>query len=268
MSITTTRLTNGPNGVSWKPIPKTGAAQLVEIREKVQEILVPFMCEAEDAKPRAMQEADFRQADRRRTTRLRRASGMAQGCSRGYRGLLASACRPFARRGCGSLAGDWRPAASLAFLSLRLPVLDPFEHPDAQRRFRLMKNAKESQHALDFPWEKWTVFLHPEQREWVESETIRGLRASPVLRAPARPSWPCTGLLTWRVQNPDARVLLTTFSDTLANALQTKLKRLLGNEPRFAERIDVHSLRCHRPPALQVSRRERPRSPAAKSSSN
>jgi superfamily I DNA/RNA helicase len=42
--------------------------------------------------------------------------------------------------------------------------------------------------------------------------------------------------------HPDARVLLTTFSDTLANALQTKLKRLLGNEPRLAERIDVHSL--------------------------
>jgi hypothetical protein len=40
----------------------------------------------------------------------------------------------------------------------------------------------------------------------------------------------------------DARVLLTTFSDTLANALQTKLTRLLGNEPRLGERIDVHSL--------------------------
>ena len=33
-----------------------------------------------------------------------------------------------------------------------------------------------------------------------------------------------------------------SFSDTLANALQTKLRRLLGNEPRLAERIDVHSL--------------------------
>jgi superfamily I DNA/RNA helicase len=42
--------------------------------------------------------------------------------------------------------------------------------------------------------------------------------------------------------HPDARVLLTTFSDTLANALRTKLKRLLGNEPRLGERIDVHSL--------------------------
>jgi hypothetical protein len=37
-------------------------------------------------------------------------------------------------------------------------------------------------------------------------------------------------------------VLLTTFSDTLASALHTKLTRLLGNEPRLAERIDVYSL--------------------------
>src|SRR4029078_8826686 len=43
-------------------------------------------------------------------------------------------------------------------------------------------------------------------------------------------------------ENPDARVLLTTFSDTLASALQTKLKRLLSSEPRLAERIDVHSI--------------------------
>ena len=31
-------------------------------------------------------------------------------------------------------------------------------------------------------------------------------------------------------------------SDTLANALRTKLKRLVSNEPRLAERIDVHAI--------------------------
>ena len=52
----------------------------------------------------------------------------------------------------------------------------------------------------------------------------------------------CTGPPIWPARNPDARVLLTTFSDTLANALHTKLKRLLSSEPRLAERIDVYSL--------------------------
>ena len=50
---------------------------------------------------------------------------------------------------------------------------DPFEHPDAQRRFRLMTNVEELERALDFPWEKWAVFLHPAQREIVEKELRR-----------------------------------------------------------------------------------------------
>jgi AAA domain len=125
-----------------------------------------------------------------------------------------------------------------------LPVVvagNPFDHPDAQRRFRVMANVEELERALDFPWEKWTVFLHPEQRQLVERDYA----------GPARVSGSAgTGKTIVALHraahlarvNPDARVLLTTFSDTLANALQTKLRRLLGNEPRLAERIDVHSL--------------------------
>ena len=45
-----------------------------------------------------------------------------------------------------------------------------FEHPDARRRFRLISNLEELERALDYPWEKWTVFLHPAQRELVERE--------------------------------------------------------------------------------------------------
>ena len=120
-------------------------------------------------------------------------------------------------------------------------ALNPFDHPDAQRRFRVMTNVEELQRALDFPWEKWTVFLHPEQRQWVER----------AYAGPARVSGSAgTGKTIVALHRAahqarthlDARVLLTTFSDTLANALQTKLKRLLGNEPRLAERIDVYSL--------------------------
>ena len=118
---------------------------------------------------------------------------------------------------------------------------NPFEHPDAQRRFRVMGNVEELQRAFDFPWEKWTVFLHPEQRQWVERDYA----------GPARISGSAgTGKTIVALhravhlarKNPNARVLLTTFSDTLANALQTKLVRLLSNEPRLAERIDVYSL--------------------------
>lgn len=121
------------------------------------------------------------------------------------------------------------------------PIQEAFEHRDAQRRFRLIENRAELEQALAFPWDKWTTFLHPAQREIVErrfsgparvsgsagtGKTIVALhRAVHVARA-----------------NPEARVLLATFSDSLAHALRTKLRRLIGNEPRLGERIDVDSL--------------------------
>lgn len=117
----------------------------------------------------------------------------------------------------------------------------PFDHPDAQRRFRVMTNVEELERAIDFPWERWTVFLHPEQREWVERD----------YSGPARVTGSAgTGKTIVALHravhlarlHPDARVLLATFSDSLASALRTRLRRLVGNEPRMAERIDVGSL--------------------------
>jgi len=133
-----------------------------------------------------------------------------------------------------------RPAREAQPLELPAPV-SPFEHPDARRRFRLITNATELERALDYPWEKWTVFLHPAQLQIVER----------LYTGPARVSGSAgTGKTIVAIhraahlarQHPDARVLLTTFSDTLAHALRTMLRRLLGNEPRLAERIDVYSL--------------------------
>ena len=40
----------------------------------------------------------------------------------------------------------------------------------------------------------------------------------------------------------EALTNVTTFSDILANALRAKLKRLISNEPRLAERLEVHSI--------------------------
>jgi hypothetical protein len=53
---------------------------------------------------------------------------------------------------------------------VQLSINDPFEHPDAQCRFRVMWDADEPTRALEFPGEKWTIFLHPTQREIVEKE--------------------------------------------------------------------------------------------------
>ena len=42
--------------------------------------------------------------------------------------------------------------------------------------------------------------------------------------------------------HPDARVLLTTFSDTLANGLRIRLRRLISHEPCLGERLEVHAI--------------------------
>ena len=42
---------------------------------------------------------------------------------------------------------------------------NPFDHPDAQRRFRLMADVEELAAALDYPWEKGTVGLRHATRQ-------------------------------------------------------------------------------------------------------
>ena len=223
--------------------PQTGAAQLVEIRETVKEIVVPVYVHAEIVlapKPAVAINPLF--ADRSDDELL------GYGVPSEWLGDVKLATEDTLL----ALADHLPAEAAEALLELatggkpRTPqptvaATSPFDHPDAQRRFRVMTNVEELQRALDFPWEKWTVFLHPEQRQWVERDYT----------GPARISGSAgTGKTIVALHraahlartHPDARVLLTTFSDTLANALQTKLKRLLGSEPRLAERIDVHSL--------------------------
>ena len=103
---------------------------------------------------------------------------------------------------------------------------DPFQHPDAQRRFRVMSDADELARALEYPWDKWTVFLHPAQRRLVERDYSGAARVS------GSAGTGKTVVVLHRAvhlaqQNEDARVLLATFSDTLANALRGSLYRLI-----------------------------------------
>ena len=121
------------------------------------------------------------------------------------------------------------------------PTTNPFDHPDAQRRFRLMTNVEELQRALDYPWEKWAVFLHPAQRQVVEKDYNGPFRVAGTAGTGKTVVAMHRAVFLARA-NPDARVLLTTFSDTLADALRTKLKRLIYNEPRLAEQVEVSAI--------------------------
>lgn len=220
--------------------PTTGAAQFVEVRETVKEIFVPKYVEVDQPtppKPKLFASladdellgygvplewlADVREADE--DTLLDLADHLP---SEAAEALLELA-----------VGGKPEVAAPVA------PDADPFAHPDAQRRFRVMNDVEELERALEYPWDKWTVFLHPAQREWVERD----------YSGPARVSGSAgTGKTIVALHravflaraNPDARVLLTTFSDTLANALRTRLRRLISNQPRLAERLEVQSIQA------------------------
>ena len=218
--------------------PKTGAAQLVEVRETVQEITIPKYVEVERQAP--PKPALF--------------AGMADDELLNYgvppewmddvRGANEDTILQLADHLPGEAAEALVELATGGTPKVREPVAadnNPFEHPDAQRRFRVMTNVEELQRALDFPWEKWTVFLHPAQRDLVERS----------YGGPARVSGSAgTGKTIVALhravflarKHGDARVLLTTFSNTLADALRANLRRLAGNEPRVFERIEIHSV--------------------------
>ena len=216
--------------------PNTGAAQLVEIREVVRDIEVPRYVTAEPAASPVF-------------------SGVAddQLLDYGVPAEWLDDVKEVTDEDALLEVADHLPAeAAEALLALATgttperparvaPDGDPFAHPDAQRRFRVMTNQEELQRALEYPWEKWTVFLHPAQRQVVE----RSFRGAARVSGSAGTGKTIVALhraVHLARAQPDARVLLTTFSTALADALRTRLMRLIANEPKIAERLEVGSM--------------------------
>ena len=222
--------------------PKTGAAQFVEIRERIEDIVVTCYVEPEvkqliktESKRALFAETPddellsygvpldwigpVREADE--DTLLNLTEHLPREASEALLELATG--------------GKPKPAVTLT------PGADPFEHPDAQRRFRVMTDVEELRQALDYPWDKWIIFLHPAQRQLIERQ----------YSGPARVSGSAgTGKTIVALhravylarKSEDSRVLLATFSETLANSLHDRLRRLLAGEPRLVERIEVGAL--------------------------
>ncbi len=241
--------------------PKTGAAQLVEVRETVREITVPRVVEVvPETQPKPLLFADIgddallgygvpgewlndvRAADEDSVLDL--AEHLP---AEAAEALLVLAVGGTPQMAQASSAPPSFQAPDLPMVAEApaeyggTPSPDPFEHPDAQRRFRVMHDVAELERALSYPWEKWAVFLHPAQRQVVEKD----------FAGPARVFGTAgTGKTIVAVHraarlarvNPDARILLTTFSDTLADTLRTRLTRLIHNQPRLAERVEVEAI--------------------------
>ena len=218
--------------------PTTGAAQLVEVRERVEEIVVPKY--VGDNKPTQQKPKLFAKYGDEQL--------LAYGVPQEWLADVKTADEDLLLELADHLPGE----AAEALLELAtggtpaLPEVankgtDPFQHPDAQRRFRVMSDMDELARALEYPWDKWTVFLHPAQQQLVERHYNGAARVS------GSAGTGKTVVALHRAvylahKDEDARVLLSTFSDTLANALRGNLYRLIWNTPKLGERIDVAAM--------------------------
>jgi superfamily I DNA/RNA helicase len=212
--------------------PKTGAAQLVEIRERVQEITVPRYVEEERVV-----------AKRKALPNISEGTLLSYGVPEEWLGEVLDASEDELLEIAGHLPAEAAEALLNLATGIRPPIpqpiaagTNPFEHPDAMRRFRVMNNTEELALALDYPWERWAVFLHPEQKDFNGPARVSGTAGTgKTIVALHRAAHLAR-------KHRDARVLLTTFSVPLANALRAKLRLLLTNEPRLGERIEVYAM--------------------------
>jgi hypothetical protein len=214
--------------------PTTGAAQLVELPERVERVFAPAAASAEPA-PKAPLFAGI--ADE---TLLRYGvpAEWLDAVRRADEDTLFDVVERLPQEAAEALLE--LATGATPEIPVRTPVeADPFTHPDAQRRFRVLTNVEELERALDYPWDRWAVFLHPAQRRLIERD----------YHGPARVSGSAgTGktivalhrAVALARRHPDSRVLLTTFSKALANALRLRLRTLTDNEPQIANRVAVH----------------------------
>lgn len=216
--------------------PKTGAAQLVEIRETVQEIFVPVYVQ---------QEEGYVETPKKLFSSVSTEILLSYGVPEEWLQDVQNATDQSIFKLIDHLPSEAGEAllelATGGIPTMSRPVAvgtNPYTHPDALRRFRVMSDVQELERALEFPWDKWSIFLHPSQRQFVEGN----------FNGPARVSGSAgTGKTIVALHRavflakkyPSERILLTTFSSVLAKNLKEKLKRLISNEPRLAEQIEV-----------------------------
>ncbi|WP_428924721.1 3'-5' exonuclease [Marinibacterium sp. SX1] len=212
--------------------PKTGAIQIVEARETVEDIVVQRFVEEAVLLPRLFE------AESNETL-------LSWGVPEDWIGTVREATDETVLDIAGYLPSEAadailaaatgeRPTPSIAFATAQ----DPWSHPDALRRFRVVEDVEELRAALDAPWEKWTVFLHPAQREYVDRDFNGPARV--IGSAGTGKTVVALHRAVRLAADPSAHVLLTTFNRRLADLLRRKLP--LVAPPLVMDRITVESL--------------------------
>jgi len=243
--------------------PRTGAIQIVEVRERVEEVAKPATFDFVFPEPARSREKE--------TAPAALFSSLDDNAllSIGVPSDWLADVRAASEDGFFALAGHLPAEASEALLEYAatgrlaapapaLAIADPFAHPDALRRIRLIADQEELEQALAFPWEKWGVFLHPSQRALVERS----------FSGPARVAGSAgTGKTIVAIHravrlardNPNARILLTSFSQPLADAMAKKVLVLAPETGGIVPRVTTASFRGIAEQMYQLEYGVRPR---------
>lgn len=221
--------------------PRTGALQIVEVRERVEDLPPSTSAGPPTAAPRPAAPPVF--------AGLSADTLLGLGVPPDWLADVALATEDGFLTLCDHLPAEAAEAlleyATTGRLRPAVPepaAPDPFAHPDALRRFRVVENQAELAQALDQPWDRWIVFLHPAQaglvaRSFAGPARVQGSAGTGktvvALHRAAR-----------HALHADARVLLTTFSQPLASALDRRLRALAGASPGIVPRVTVAPFRA------------------------
>ncbi|MGC9270920.1 UvrD-helicase domain-containing protein [Acidiphilium sp.] len=245
--------------------PRTGAIQIVEVRERVEDVVPQPSFEFTVSTPTPTPN---------RTTELNIAYPFAALddealLSIGVPPDWLADVRATSEDGFFALAAHLPGEAAEALLEYATsgrfirpvampPQIDPYTHPDALRRIRLIVSHEELELALAYPWDKWGVFLHPSQRALVERSF-----SGPARVAGSAGTGKTIVALHRAVRlardHPDARILLTSFSQPLADSLAKKLLVLAPETGSIVPRITTASFRGIAEQMFQLEFGVRPR---------
>ena len=241
--------------------PRTGAVQIVEVRERVEEVAPPPTLDFVLAAP----------AKGKETTPVALFSGLSDDAllSIGVPVDWLADVRAASEDGFFTLAPHLPGEAAEALLDYAatgklvtpepVPVIaNAFAHPDALRRIRLIADQEELEQALAFPWAKWGVFLHPSQRAQVERS----------FAGPARVAGSAgTGKTIVAIhravslarEHPSAKILLASFSEPLAAELAKRVLVLAPEAGGIVPRITTASFHGIAAQMFQLEHGVRPR---------
>lgn len=116
---------------------------------------------------------------------------------------------------------------------------------NTKSRITLVTGPEELAEILEKPFAAWRVFLHPSQRRVAYRVSYGG----PV-QVTGGPGTGKTVAALHRVKHlltrsPDARVLLTTYTNALAASLRENLSFLLDHDPALLDRVDVTTVNAY-----------------------